>query len=347
MKKSLVALAALAVVGAASAQSTVTLYGVADAYFASTKSGVGAASVTQSQIQSGGANGSRWGLKGSEDLGGGLKANFQIESGFNIDDGSAVSGLAFSRQAYVGVSGAFGAVTLGRQYSAYDALRGATNNSYDTALATTGTVWGSDAAVVSKQYSAVVDYTNRVNNSIAFTSANYSGFSGAVVLGLGENKSTTVDATKNVSLNVQYAAGPLLVGYAHQSEGKQNGTAVDLTKYNMLAGSYDLGVVKLTGGYNTATADVTGTGTFKDKEYQLGVNAPIGAAANVAFGYTKATGEQDGTEVVSSHGYTLMGLYDLSKRTRLYAGWNKANAEQSGAETAATSTLAFGMRHSF
>jgi predicted porin len=340
MKKSLIALAALAVVGAASAQSTVTLYGVADAWFGQTTTrGNDGVSLTQTVLNSGGANGSRWGLKGSEDLGGGLKANFQLESGFGIDTGAATDGLAFSRQAFVGVSGAFGALTLGRQYSAYDSLRAATNNSYDTALATTGAVFGNGLA----------DYTSRVNNSIAFTSANYSGFSGAAVVGLGENKTAAADAGKNVSLTAQYAAGPLLAGYAYQGETTQNATVTgtDSISYNLFAASYDFGMAKLTGGYNIASQDKGGINS-KDKEFQLGVNAPVGAAANVAFGYSKSTAETADVATSNARGYTLMGIYDLSKRTRLYAGWNKStkNVDATAIQTE-SSVMAAGIRHAF
>ena len=111
MKKTLIAFAALsALAGIAQAQSSVTLYGVADAYLASVKTenkvGAVTTSLTQTKIDSGGHNGSRWGLRGSEDLGGGLKAIFQLESGFNIDTGaSAQNGVLFSRQAFVGQIG--------------------------------------------------------------------------------------------------------------------------------------------------------------------------------------------------------------------------------------------------
>lgn len=334
MKKSLVALAVLAASGAAFAQSTVTLYGVADAWFGQTKNGVRA--VKQTVLNSGGVNGSRWGLRGSEDLGGGLKANFQLEAGYNIDTGASGSSTSFfNRQAFVGLSGGFGAVTVGRQYTAFDALRGVTNNTYDTAITTTGTVFGRGAAA---------DYTGRVDNSLAYTSPDFGGVSGAVVYGLGENKTTTVGASSNLSLHVKYAAGPLLVGYAHQNEKAQvlNTTSVATgtasTKFNLIAGSYDLGMAKLLGGFQTAKK-----GTVDDKEYQLGVEIPVGAA-NIALGYT-STDASTGAEAT---GYSIAGVYDLSKRTRLYAGYNSTKGETAaGVKDHSTSLLAVGVRHRF
>ncbi|MCJ7800409.1 MAG: porin, partial [Polaromonas sp.] len=104
MKKSLIALAVLAASGAAMAQSSVTLYGRLDASLAQSKTEVtGQADVKQTGINSNNLNTTFWGLKGSEDLGGGLRANFGLESGFNMDNGAA-TGTLFERKAIVGVS---------------------------------------------------------------------------------------------------------------------------------------------------------------------------------------------------------------------------------------------------
>src|SRR5659263_234141 len=132
MKKSLIALAVLAASGAAMDQSSVTLYGLVDLWVGSAKfdNGTGVtlpsakvakldAGTTQTLMQSGGVNGSRWGLKGSEDLGGGLKANFDLQQGIAVDTGASSSALAFHRAAWVGFSGGFGAVKLGRIPTAY------------------------------------------------------------------------------------------------------------------------------------------------------------------------------------------------------------------------------------
>ena len=109
----------MACAGTATAQSSVNLYGRIDASIASQKTEVGGITTVNPgvMIRSGAHTGSRWGLKGSEDLGAGLRANFQLEQGFNVDDGTASSARQFHRQAWVGLSGAFGALQLGRQYS--------------------------------------------------------------------------------------------------------------------------------------------------------------------------------------------------------------------------------------
>lgn len=335
MKKSLIAMAVLAASGTAMAQSSVTLYGVADVFFAQVGSGVGAANLKQTRIQSGGMNGSRWGLRGAEDLGGGLKANFTLESGFTLDDGNVANGATmFGRQAFVGLSGGFGEVTFGRQYSAYDGLRGATNNTFDTAVATTGAAWGV----------GVADYTGRINNSVMYTSPNMSGFTAAAMIGLGENKTATNDATQTTSLRLQYASGPVLVGLAHQVEQAQAAGSNTDTTYTLIAGSYNFGVATVLAGFNTAK-----TGNSEDKEFQFGLNFPVGKQSVIGFGYTNQKGDVAGTKTTSASGMSLAAAYNLSSRTAMYAGWNKQTAknEVTGADTADNSLLAVGIRHKF
>ena len=356
MKKSLIALAVLAASGAAMAQSSVTLYGVADAFVGSSKVEINGAGQRQTVVNSAGVNGSRWGLKGAEDLGGGMKAIFQLESGFNLDAGSSAQGnLLFGRQAFVGLESGFGTVSLGRQYTAYDALHGATNMNYDAATfnaATGGTKLGVSA-------NGMADYANRANNSIAYTSPSFGGFSGQVVYSFGENKNTVANgfdnkATDNASVHLKYANGPLLVGYAYQEEKIATPTTVtagavttttgivqDKNKYNLFGGSYDFGVAKLLGSYNQAKNN-----TFKDKEYQVSVVVPFGAAA-VSAGYAHSKSEGANVERTGK-GYSILATYDLSKRTRLYAGAQdtKAHILNAAAETKET-TYGLGVRHSF
>lgn len=209
MKKSLIALAVLAAAGAASAQSSVQLYGVADIWAGQAKiTANGEELYKQTKVDSGGVNTSRWGLKGAEDLGGGLKATFQLEQGFALDSGKADAG--FNRVSTVGLSGNFGAVTVGRDWTAYDDLTGLAKNTLGANISSQATTW--------------VGYNGNPNNTIKFQSNTYSGFSGAVSYSFGEDKKGLDDngdtlgkATDTLSLNVQYANGPLAVGYAYQN----------------------------------------------------------------------------------------------------------------------------------
>lgn len=331
MKKSLIALAVLAAAGAASAQSTVSLYGLADVYVGSLKNTIAApGSDSQTVVNSSGLNNSRWGLRGSEDLGNGLKANFVLESGFNVDDGSQVGNM-FGRKAVVGFSGGFGAVELGRNYTAYDTLRAATNNTADTNVAVTNNVWANGG-----------DYANRNSSSIRFDSAVYGGFSGSVAYGFGENKATGLDATDNLSLHVKYANGPLLVGYAYQQQDNAN-PASDDTKFNLVAGSYDFGVARLVAGYNAAKRQGS-----EDKEYQFGVQAPLGSAVTVFAGYANSENETTGGVTISERsGYNLAATYALSKRTTAYAGYQNAEIDSGAGKGDEISLFAVGVRHTF
>ena len=347
MKKSLIALAVLAASGAAMAQSSVTLYGIADAFVGSSKIEVGNIGQRQNNVSTSGVNGSRWGLKGSEDLGGGMKAIFTLESGFNLDTGAQkTAGSIFDRQAYVGLQSGFGTVSVGRQYSAYDNLQGATNHNYD---AFTFSARGAVSA------NGIQDYTNRISNSVAYASPDFSGFSGAVVYGFGENKNATTagvitnsDATDSASVHIKYANGPILVGYAYQQDKLVGvGAAQDKNKYNLVAGSYDFGVAKLTASYNTVKNNV-----LKDKEGQIGVSVPFGAAA-ISAGYARSKSEGLGVDRTGK-GYSVLATYALSKRTGLYLGAQNtkayiptATAALNAVAETQTTTYGLGVRHSF
>lgn len=362
MKKTLIALAALtSIAGVAQAQSSVTLYGIADAFVGSLSSTTRTAGVstktTNTVIDSGGLASPRFGLRGVEDLGGGLKAVFALEGGILVDTGAGnqSGGGLFSRQAFVGVNGGFGTVTLGRHLTAYDALRGATNYSDNALLfsfSQIGAVYGN----------GVADYTNRTSNSLAYTSPSFGGFSGALVVGTGEDKTTGVSASRNNSFHIKYANGPLLVGYAYQNERFNGGSSISAIAapgtaitaatgerdYNLFGASYDFGVAKITGSYQAAKQknSAVATNNGKDKEFQAGVTVPFGAAA-LSAGYVRSKSDNTGLRAT---GYSLLGTYSLSKRTTLYAGglsrkFDLAAGAQSGTEKA-TAVVA-GLRHNF
>jgi predicted porin len=327
MKKSLIALAALAAVSAASAQSTVTLYGRLDASVASTSTEkTGTAKLSQMGVNTNNLNTTFWGLKGSEDLGGGLKANFKLESQFSMDSGTAANTL-FEREAYVGVSGGFGEVKLGRNYTAYDNLAGAFNHTLNSNINVTGDVNATGAP----------QYGNRVSNSIHYSSPKIGGVSGTASYGFGEDKTAALSATNNTSLQANYAQGPLMVGAAYQKATSQ--TVNSDIEHNLVGASYDLGVAKLTGSYQTAKINVT-----KDKEYQFGVTVPMGAVT-LSAGYADSQSKTSGVTLNGS-GYALIAVYDLSKRTSVYGGYESTKVQATGTETK-VSNMAVGVRHTF
>lgn len=359
MKKTLIALAVLAVSGAAMAQSSVTLYGVADAMVGSKEANsVNAAGVVtklrQTVIDSNGLSSSRWGLRGTEDLGGGMKAVFVLESGLSIDTGAAASTSSlFNRQAFVGLDSSFGTVSLGRQYSAYDSVRGtflsaqgnstsfdATNSATINTALLTGLTSGATAAQAlatvnsyGGRIGAWTGYQTRIDNSIRYATPNISGFQAAVVYGLGENKAANVDPTKNASFSLTYANGPIGVAVTHADDELIQDFHL---KNTAIGGSYDFGIAKAFLSYNKAKI----TGIAKQNEWAVGARAPIGAATLVAQ-YAQSKGDDLG----KSTSFGLEGQYSLSKRTTAYAAFNSTKVEI--LNDAKNSVFGLGVRHTF
>ncbi|WP_322049113.1 porin [Paraburkholderia sp. J67] len=204
MKKSLLALAAMgAFAGVAHAQSSVTLYGIIDEGFnLNTNSG----GKHLYNLSSGVLQGSRWGLRGAEDLGGGLKAIFVLESGFDVNNGKSLQGgLLFGRQAYVGLNSAqFGSVTLGRQYDSVVDYVGPLE---------VGDQWG---GYIAAHPGDLDNFNNayRTNNTVKYTSANYAGLTFGGTYSFG---GAAGDFTHNqiFSVGAGYANGPLTLGLAY------------------------------------------------------------------------------------------------------------------------------------
>lgn len=335
MKKSLVALAVLAASGASFAQSTVTLYGIADVFLGAT-SGTGAQS--QTVLESGGVSGSRWGIKGSEDLGGGLKANFVLEQGFAIDTG--VAGAGFNRQAYVGFSGGFGEVKLGNVYTSYDDISGAANSAFDSALSAQNGVWASTG------------YKSNPKNNIVYGTSNYGGFSGAVSYALGEDAAAGVSASSVTAFNVQYAGGPVYVGLAYQNEQAKGGVAPSSVSFTRLNGSYDFGVAKLLVGYGrtsngafSAAGPVTATQGAEVTDWELGADVPVSAALTLSGGIARSS-DNVAAGNASRSGYGFAAAYSLSKRTTVYGGFHSATSTLAGVDTTGRVT-AVGVKHTF
>ena len=352
MKKSLIALAVLAASGASFAQSNVTLYGLADVWVGSVKSVVGVAkpadgnvfgdkgavgSTTTTKLESGGVNTSRWGVKGSEDLGGGLKAVFKLEQGFKLDTGAAGTatgaGQAFDRQSYVGLAGGFGEVAVGKVWSAYDDVSGAVNAVFDSALSPANHVFKSTG------------YQDRVSNAIRYTSPTISGFTGAVSYSLDEKAPAGLQST---SVNLSYAAGPLSAQVGYQKD--DNKAQASDPAYTRLGASYDFGVATAKASYgkvsnrnNAVGVSVSGADTT---EYQIGADVPVGPALTLSASYAKSDDNATAGDQ-SRKGYGIGATYTLSKRTFLYGGYNSNKATNAGAGDDKLDILAVGMQHKF
>ena len=331
MKKSIVALAVLAASGASFAQSSVTLYGIADIWFGQTSS---TGLPSQTVLDSGGLSGSRWGLQGSEDLGGGLKANFLLEKGFTLDDGKE-TGSGFDRQAYVGFSGGFGEVKLGNVYTAYDDISASANAAFDSKLAPVTKVWLSTG------------YTSNPNNNIYY-SFSAGAISGAVSYALGENKTNAAStgglvgdgsASAVTSLNVQYADGPIYAGLGYQTDAPQGGG--NSTDYTRLNGTYDFGAAKLLVGWGKVA-----TGANSTSEWELGADVPVSAALTLSGGFARSS-DNAAKGDATRKGYGFAAAYSLSKRTTAYAGFQSATTSAPAVADSTTRTTAVGIKHTF
>jgi predicted porin len=335
MKKSLVALAVLAASGASFAQSSVTLYGIADIWLGSMKdSQVSANPDSVTRLDSGGVSTSRWGMKGSEDLGGGLKAIFNLEASMDLDTGASAG---FGRLSYVGLEGGFGTVTFGKTWTATDDVMGVSNSGFDSKLSATNGVWAANSV-----------YSANPGNTIKYASPNMSGFNFAASYGLDEAANVNKDM---MDFSVSYAGGPLTANFAYQIQ--KSATASDL-KITTVNGTYDFTVAKLLASYAQ-----TKMGDEDIKDYQIGVDVPMSAALTLSAGYAYSdrnaaavAGLASGTGVVyagsENTGYSVAASYSLSKRTSIYGGISHASGEDAaGADVSKRQLYAAGVRHTF
>jgi len=367
MKKSLLALAVLgAFAGAASAQSSVTVYGIVDLGFSSTDNGNAAGRVNG--ISSGGQSASRIGFKGVEDLGGGLAATFNLEATIAADTGStfgtpaAVGGTGFNagqtasnggfnRIATVGLQGAFGAVNLGRQTSAI-------KDAYDQ-IDPFGD--GGNIAPISTVFfngNLNGDF-GRISNSVKYTSNSFGGFKGTAAYGFGETAGDT-GSNSNYGVGLGYANGPLNVQFAYHNQDRSTFANPSVTsaegKYAFVGATYNFGAFKLHGAYADTKQEI-GVAETKFRNGMIGVSLPIGPGSlfvNYAINDNRTIDDADSKKAA------IMYTYDLSKRTNLYTGYSRTSNDSlatigtgaigsnaAGAAGENTSAFAVGIRHKF
>lgn len=260
MRKSLLAVAVLGAFAGTAMAADVTLYGIIDTGFMYTNTKVdGSKATNKFEMKSGMSAGSRWGIKGTEDLGNGYSVGFVLESGFNSDDGTlGFGGRIFGRQATLNVSGPFGTIHAGRM----GAIGGGTGG--PMALwgngSAFGTTWGNNALTATLQSNA-----SRYDNSIGYVSPKFAGLQVYAMYSMGGNGVATknakgegtlsADAKENsgrsnryYGLGVKYANGPLtLFGAVDQQnyDNRFNKPDNDDSLAATLGGSYDFGFMKL------------------------------------------------------------------------------------------------------
>jgi predicted porin len=387
-------LAMLAAASAAHAQSSVTLYGVIDTGIAYTHNnavagtngnnrGTGNAA-TSVAFNNGSLSGDRWGLKGTEDLGGGLSTIFQLENGFNVSTGKlGQGGLEFGRQAFVGLSSNnYGTVTLGRQYDPLvDMVQPLTEDNYF------GSIFGTPGDVDN------YDNNFRVNNTIKYVSPIFSGLQFEALYGLG-GVAGSASAGQSYGAAVSYTNGGLGLAGGYYVAKTSNQTTFTSTTDNgtfdtsgfiginsgftasnslaigRLGAQYAIGPITFGGSasntrYKPVSAFVTGNS--KTESFNSGAvffNYQVTPAALLGAGYNLT--RSSGVSGATYHQFSLGSDYSLSKRTDLYliGAYQKANGQtiaggalvnatasigsyQNDSGTSSQGMVILGMRHKF
>ncbi|PTB20562.1 porin [Trinickia symbiotica] len=348
MKKTLIALAVTSAVSVpAFAQNSVTLYGIIDLGIDYVNNVGGHAQWAE---RSGIVQGSRWGLKGSEDLGGGTKAIFQLENGFNAANGKlAQGGREFGRQAYVGLTNSsFGTLTLGRQYDPV----------VDMAQATTfNGQWGAYFS-----HPADIDNTDngfRINNAVKYVSPSFYGLQAEGMYAFG-GQAGQFSNNSTIGGGLSYTGGPLYIGagyfYAKNPDGSTTPAGASLSgQFNdgnfagfstapgaaaktdgiwglvgipssmqvVSAGAtYTLGPAMIGGNFSNVrfeNANSTPGNTVWFNSYELWGQYNLTPAALVGAGYTFTNGKVDATGQKPKYGQlNAVADYHLSKRTDVY-----------------------------
>jgi len=355
MKKTLLALAAITASSASFAQSSVTLYGTLDASLESVKG-----DKTVTRVSSDNLTYSRIGVKGSEDLGSGLKAQFTLEAPVAVDTGAAAAPTGartfWSDAAWVGLAGDFGALRLGRIDTPIGDIAGnvLSAQTYDDL-----SLVGTRAAVNYRRADNAITYVMPVlvpgvSATLQYTTANGTATTaGQEVAGANVGKA--------YGLSVKYLAGPLSAGLGYENVKDDNGIATDgnqKANAELIYGAYDFGMAKVTAYFDAETHPYNAFATGERRLTVLGakVAVPVSpeftliAGASQARNVLGSMAGDDNVEII-----TVKGIYKLSKRTSVYGMFTNVNngtattvgpADTSIADKT-THGIAVGMVHSF
>ncbi|WP_206995013.1 porin [Trinickia mobilis] len=334
IKRALFAAGAALATTPAWAQSSVTLYGVVDDAFTYVNNQKGS---SNRYLRQGNLYASKFGFRGAEDLGGGTKAIFDLQAGFDPNTGAAsTAGLLFNREAYVGLQNAqYGTVTAGRQYTPYYLMVGPL----------TGSNWLTGATGAHPGDIDGLDTTIRINNSVTYTSPAYYGLSasamyafsgiagspgkgqtwsgalsyanGPVSLGAGylRMNNTGLTASFDPSATASFGTSALNQGYVSAKAVQHIAAAGNYALGNLTLGLNYSNVQYLAGGNSlfTNTAVFNSYGALADYRFTPAFDIAGG------FAYTAASKANGITSAARYEQYSLRESYRLSKRTTLYA----------------------------
>lgn len=330
MHKHLFAAAFCCLAASAHAQSSVTLYGIIDMGF---RYNTNAGGKQQYAVGGGNESASRFGLQGSEDLGGGYRAIFTLENGFYPANGTLQAGLIFGRQAYVGLDSPYGTLTIGRQYLTLSTYLGPFESGSDWAARGAG--YGYHPGGLDD-----VDGTERANNAIKYVSPRYHGLQVGVTYSLG---GVAGNFTQNqiYSFGIDYGIGPFKVAAAYLSAKNPNYSLWGNNATSSAAGSNitspvfsgyaSAGSQKTAGiGLSYALGPVTLGGIYTNTRFDDLGATPVGASTLPASERGKSVSFNTG-EVNLKYRVTpalQLGLAYIYTRVSSFAGQSGASYQQ-------------------
>ena len=349
---------ALGAAAAAQAQTSVTIYGIADAAIVGERGG---SAGNVAKVTSGAASASRIGFRGTEDLGNGLSAIFTLDTGTRIDTGEVdAAGTIFNRQAFVGLKGGFGTVALGRQFTPLH-----------TALVNVVDPMGTSYAGTARNLFPDSGTNVRTSNAVTYASPRRGGFDVELAYSAGEQSDAS--AGRQFGGAVGYARGPLTVRLAYNNKNTDvaaNGTTAavnrSLCRNTLLGANYDFGWIKVNAGYGIDKGDnsaplgnasdpyggVRPTASTDGRSALLGFSAPV-RGGTLMFSAMHKDDRTGLNQDASSWGIGY--LYALSKRTGLYVAYAHVNNRNGAGYTVANNTepgtgstgYNLGIRHTF
>jgi predicted porin len=379
MKKLLIASAALAMVaGTAQAQSTVTVYGSIDTGYSSheSKTAAGVKTTNAGIAQSSDVT-SRWGMRGSEDLGGGLKANFNVETGIGSGSNGALNSntdaagawvnttVLGNRAMWASIVTAGGLEIRGGLQNQF--IRDAALNNADGTTNVVGNILAGNSSVFANRHNAIS--VTQTMGAVKFGAA-MTGKSTEVT------NATDVDAGKGYELMARYAQGPLQLDGAYRKvdtsaaavaavnavvaatssntiNGVLGSAAVAATgtetETTVISGSYNFGPVKAFAGYGTQDILNTISNAKSEREVMtFGVNGNVNAKTQLFATYSTGETKADAASAaLDIDGYVVGARYSLSKRTTAYAIYGATDTNTTTTAVTKVKQYAFGLNHAF
>jgi predicted porin len=326
MKRKLVVAATMAAcVPAAMAQSSVTLYGIVDLGVSFDKNGAGGKST---QLKNGFNSGSRFGFRGTEDLGGGLQAIFNLEAAIAGDTGalsnyagqpgSTTTSTGFNRRSVVGLqSRSWGLLTLGRDYTPFF------QSSLDSDAFNLG-LYGSNLNLIVLNGSNA-ENLHRASNGIFYTSPSFSGFTVRAFGSLGAERSAAPkDERRMIGGGLEYRQGPILITSGYQTDNVLNAAGTDTLKRKdaIIGGTYDFGAFSLSTGY--ASVDPAGPSNKRSSVW-FGGTVNVGSAGKVIAQVSEMRFQAPGVEDGKGRTYGVAYSYQFSKQTNGFITWGRVN----------------------